>query len=524
MEYLIKNQEEKARNFFLKYGKYILSSLLTGILVYLMLMALDLSNDLDGIWHSSNFIAGDWEISLGRGLQRYADRARFGIVSTPFNTILTLLLISISNAFIWKVFEFDSIVYKGLFLILLIANPVICNSLSYSYMSVNFGLAYFFSVAAFCCIKSQTKNRKAFFREVLCGGVLLAFSMAFYQAYICVTCVLIISFLLKNLIEENSVKNILRYIAECLCTIVFGGAIYMVITKLLLYRADIEMAAYKGASDINLFSVLSNLPHSIVECYAQFWNYFYHQKALSNLEFIDIVLAGMLSVYLIAIVIQFVKLLKRNILRAFLFLIMILLLPTASCFILLIAVGNGMSGLMSQGLVMCIVMLGIIVPREKKAGFWISRLHLFILIAFAWFQLSAAVNDQLALKEGKTATITLTENVISQLYNDGYLDTFQTVAFVGRPGNNDSFARGTAYDMANEYAKFGLWSTDSRNNRASWAGVISNYLGTNLSLCGDSEYQEIVALDEVRNMPEFPSEGSIQIINHIIVVKISEVY
>ena len=47
----------------------------------------------DGIWHLSNFIAGDFEISLGRGLERYADRARFGIVSSPLNTVLCLLAV-----------------------------------------------------------------------------------------------------------------------------------------------------------------------------------------------------------------------------------------------------------------------------------------------------------------------------------------------------------------------------------------------------------------------------------------------
>ena len=66
-------------DFIIKNGTYIIASFFMGILAYFMLISLDLVNDLDGIWHPSNFIAGDWEISLGRGLQRYADRARFGI-------------------------------------------------------------------------------------------------------------------------------------------------------------------------------------------------------------------------------------------------------------------------------------------------------------------------------------------------------------------------------------------------------------------------------------------------------------
>ena len=145
----VQNLEKNFFDFFEKYRKYILGGVGVGVLTYFMMMSLNLVNDLNGIWHLSNFIAGDWEISLGRGLQRYADRARFGIVSDPFNSVITIFLIAIANAIILMRFQFDNVLYKVLFITILIANPIICNTLSYSYMSVNFGLAYFFSVIAF---------------------------------------------------------------------------------------------------------------------------------------------------------------------------------------------------------------------------------------------------------------------------------------------------------------------------------------------------------------------------------------
>lgn len=291
-----------------------------------------------------------------------------------------------------------------------------------------------------------------------------------------------------------------------------------------MYRADVQMASYRGASGINLMLMIKSLPQSLKQCYLQFVNYFTVGKAASNLEFIDVVLVGLAVAYLSAFVMQFIRLFKYNIISSLLFAVMMILLPVASCFVLLIAVGNSMSGLMSMGIVMCIVMLGIIVPNEGKTGFWLKGLWLVFLIVFAWFQLSAVINDQLALKEGKTATVTLTENIIFQLYDEGYLDEYGTVAFVGRPGNNRQFAQSTAYQMANGYAQFGCWSTDARNNRVSWYGVISNFLGVNLNLCGDAEYQEIVMSEQVAEMPEFPAKGSICVINDVVVVKVSELY
>lgn len=114
---------------------------------------------------------------------------------------------------------------------------------------------------------------------------------------------------------------------------------------------------------------------------------------------------------------------------------------------------------------------------------------MFFLVLFARYQLSATQNDQLALKEGKAATVTLTENIVSRLYSEGFMEEEPVVAFMGRPGDNRRFAKSTAYQMANEYARFGCWSTDARNNRVSWYGVASNFLGVNLNLCSVEDYR-----------------------------------
>ncbi len=518
-----KRIEEKISELWNAQKNCFVGGVLIGVLTYFMMMASNLVNDLDGIWHLSNFIAGDWEISLGRGLQRYADRARFGIVSDSFNTILTLVWVAGSANIIITIFCIKNTLCKGMFMLILIANPIVCHSLSYSYMSVNFGLAYFMSTVAFGCIASAFVKKKLP-AGILLSGAFLGISMAFYQAYICVTCVLMLMFLLQQIINQEKVKDIFLYIWGCCGAIVSGGMIYVIITKALLYRAGIQLASYGGASNVSLGVIFKNLPDSFVTCYQQFWNYIYTQKVFSKLEFVDVMLAGMMIFYCVVVIIQLVKLWKDSIIHAFLFVLALLLLPVAGCFVLMIAVGNTMTVIMSMGLLLCMIMPGIIVPKEGKTGFWLKRGYLLFLIFFGWFQLSAVVNDQLALKEGKTATITLTENIITMLYSEGYLEECETVALVGRPANNDSFVWSTAYQRANGYAKFGCWSTEARNHRVSWNGVISNFLGVNLSLCDESKYKKIKELEQVANMPEFPAKGSICVIDDIVVVKVSEVY
>ena len=515
--------EKRMVSFFQINAKYLLGGFCIGILAYFMMMSLNLVNHFDGIWHLSNFIAGDWEISLGRGLQRYADRFRFGIVSDSFNTILTLLLAETANVMILDKFQIKKGVYPWLLLLLLTANPVICASLTYSYMSVNFGLGYLFSVMAFYFVDVRGNAKRTLLQGSVCG-VILGVSMSFYQAYISVTGVLAVILAIKMLDDEKDAKAVLRYIALFAYTVIFCGCVYFIITKALLMRAGIQLASYKGAGSISLLQMIIQLPDSIKKCYVEFLSYILKARAFSDLEFIEIILTGVIVSYVLAVIMRVIKALRDHLEKAVLYAVMFLLLPVASCMVLLIAVGNSVSELMSMGFVICIALLGIVFFQNDKSRFWLKRAGLFFLAMFAWYQLSAVTNDQLALKEGKKAVITLTENMVSRLYNEGYLDEYETVAFIGRPANNDSFAQSAAYQMANEYAKFGSWSVDARNNRASWNGIISNFLGVNLDLCSDNEYESLAAMQQVADMPEFPAEGSICVIGDVIAVKVSDVY
>lgn len=222
MIHWLEGKERSVKEFIHVYGKYMIGGLSVGILAYFMMMSFNLVNDVDGIWHPSNFIAGDWEISLGRGLLRYADRARFGIVSDSLNSILTLLLIAITNALILKKFEINNTFYRWLIMIVLSVNPVICNTLSYSYTSVNYGLAYLFATTAFCMIRI-TGNRRKDLTAGIAGGLFMGISMSFYQPYICVTMVLAAIYILKILNEKREWKEALSYLLSGVVMIVFLG-------------------------------------------------------------------------------------------------------------------------------------------------------------------------------------------------------------------------------------------------------------------------------------------------------------
>lgn len=501
--------------------KYLIFAVAAGCIVYLSLMSNDLVNHVDGIWHPSHFIAGDWEISLGRGLQRYADRARFGLVTSSWNSVLYIVLVGFADCMLIERFRLKDTFFSYLFVFITVANPVVCESLTYSYMSLNFALAYFFSVLAFFFMSGRGKTKNEIIKDLVPAIIAFALSMAFYQAYICVFAVLSVFWIIAFIDEESDIKPIGTEIVKVLITFVLGGALYMLITKLLLFRAGVEMASYRGADDISLIGIIANLPAGIIQAVKETATYIYINKLqTAGLEFSVIVVICLSIACAIVAVMEFIDCFKRKKAAAFLFIVMIILLPIAASVICLIAVGSGISGLMAMGILISIPMFYTIAGKKN----WTKIMLNACLILFAWYLVSAIETDQIALKEGITATKTIANNAYKEACSEYTEEEYDSIAFVGRTAENPLFYISPVYDMANGYAQFGRWSTGSRNNRVTWIGVMNMLCGSEIDFCDEEAYRNIVEGDEIKNMPVYPQKGYIKLIDDVLVIKISDCY
>ena len=488
--------------------------------MYFTLMSNDLVNNIDGIWHPSNFIAGDWEISLGRGLQRYADRARFGLVTSAWNSIIVFLLIGISDCFIICKYRLNNTFFSFLFVFITIANPIVCESLTYSYMSVNFGLAFFFSVLSFFLMPKEDSILRERIRLLALSILMFAISMAFYQAYMCVYAVLSI-FMLIVLAQENGLKNLKKTAVNILIVGLFGGLLYWAITKLLLLRAGIELASYKGANGVSALSIVINLPNGFVRAIKETTNYIYNNRmSTGGLEFSKLVTIFLLVVLCIIVVVSAIDTFKKNKISGILQLVLLSIVPVAASSVCLVAVGNGITGLMAMGILVAVLLFYLLAQNRK----WTRIIMNVTLIVLAWYLVSSVQNDQIALKEGINATKTIAEKSVSDVYLNYSSDDFTTVAFVGRAAENPLFYKSLTYETANGYAQFGRWSTDARNNRVAWIGIMEMLCGTELPFCGVGEYEQIIRGDEIKDMPVYPQKGYIRVIDDILVIKISDLY
>ncbi len=170
-----------------------------------------------------------------------------------------------------------------------------------------------------------------------------------------------------------------------------------------------------------------------------------------------------------------------------------------------------------------VLMLGMKERVSNKA--WVP-IGIFVGMML-WCCSLTVTNDQIALKEGKTAVVTLTNRIINRLDNEGYMFSTENpyvVCLVGRPAENILFQHSRAFEIANAYARFGCFSTEAGNYRRTFKGVLNEYCGTWLNLASEESYNVIISSDLTRQMPCFPQEGSIIERDGVVIVKISELY
>lgn len=336
--------------------------------------------------------------------------------------------------------------------------------------------------------------------------------------------------LMKKLSEFFEWKKIVQFIGKSILTIITGGIFYIIIANGLLMIYGIQRSSYKGASEVSLGTIIVSFPASVIRCYKNFYAYFANRNmylTVPNKSFLLLLGIGLFMLF--CVIRLFTIIWRKNRLYAICFLGCVALIPVASCAILLIVQGTGMGLLMSMSLVsspvLCLWISVESMPKEEKVSFFCKKVSHLLLLLLLWVEVLTVTNDQLALKEGKKATEKMTNIIVSELASEEYLGSDSAIAIVGKPSENNLFAKRKAWEAANFYARFGAddW-LGGRDGYRSWRGFVIEGCGINLNFCTEEQYKNLLQTNELSEMPIFPAEGSIREIDGVVVVKVSEAY
>lgn len=493
--------------------KWILISVfLTGFFSYFYFMIYGYTCP-DGICEGLYFYTNaDWALGNGRWATRYLNELIGHNVVIPFIVvILYCACVALSVYVISLLLDINHTSYLVLTGAIMTASPVIIAQLPYAYMALAYGVSLV-GTAGFCYLVPK----KGFFYP-LCGTLCLTISLGLYQSYIGAAALLIILIIICDLLHNVELKSEFIKVCRYLIAGVIACILDMAEYKVELYFRGVEEAARTSKFDIRL--ILSSMKESVMSSYVLFANYF--KDDMLKRKYFYLILFMCLCVMILSVVVFLYF--KKKYLVILTLMIFLTLMPIGANMIHILVPYSPVRTLMCYHYVLVIPFLFSLLEWSnikplKNTIEWIACLSLFYLVSSYVISANATF---ICWKISYRVIEKQTDLILRDIYDlPDYKMNETRIVFVGYP--EDSVIRSNL-----ELYRYAIGLT---NNVAYWSGwtgtstcrqnYLLNYYGIEAGHFSSDEYAAIIKSEEYIDMPIWPSEGSVRMINDMAVVRL----
>lgn len=390
-----------------------------------------------------------------------------------------------------------------------------------------------YSFALFLALLGYWVCEKYRIKGAIVGSLLFCFSLGLYQAYLAVLLPLFLIVVIKALLEQTqTVKQIIFRTLRFALFIILSLVLYLTFVQLSMAWYGIEAAnSYNGISNLGDYSNTS-----IITLVGKAWLYPF-QFLWSGIGAIHpslmLTIKALLFVFAFALLIFLIKRQRLTLPEVLTVFICLFLMPLATNAVYVISKGM-IHELMVYGLQFFYVLaIAIVDTWYAKSNCQNCNLTQGIRLAFAALVSVVIFNNivfanqvYLEKKLEYDTTLSVVTRVVDRIEQvDGYEPGKTPIAFIGKFSDSPLFAQRDGF----EHLKgVGLASSSSitYTNGSVDGGTIYLYftsvLGYPLNMVSMNEARSISQSNQVKEMPIFPQNGSVQLIDGMVVVKIAQ--
>lgn len=363
--------------------------------------------------------------------------------------------------------------------------------------------------------------RKPSWYMCLIGIGVLACAVGIYQANIAVAVILMLLYMLKLVqdVEQNTIRkvNIMGGMTVGAALGFFVG--YLVINKVFLTLVGGSLSGYKGISNFGLTSpvgYLQRIGTAYIEFFAPTRMVARNMYPFSIAFFYRVML---ICIFVIAIM-KAVAIWKKSKIHGAYWMIFVALLPLAANFVYVMCDTEAVTGLMMYAEAFLVVGLIWLLEQElgEQKAILIGKkcayiLVLLICILYVRFDNICYMKAEFVQEQ----TLSYYERLVGRIQSiEGYDDSLP-VAYVG-----ESSKSGEQFTTIPEFEAICLnpyMDSDSMINNYAWKTSMKMWLGFDPQLVDAGEFCK---RDDVKKMTCYPSDGSIKMIDGVIVVKFAD--
>lgn len=524
-----------------------------------------------------NFTPHAWDMSLGRWGLLFAAYAKFGLCSPILTSAITIALFTLGIVALIDKLGIRSSCLRYASSILFIVSPFVSCCITYYYCSNSYALSFLCAVLAACLIGRVGAVGKP---VALVGAVvLLAFSLGCYQASLGVFCVAVLLMMIRSLMGDGSeslaslardargaegrlscreesrggdaqspcceegcsgdsfsAKQLAVFFGVAVVVCAAGAVLYYALTELSLFVLGIGLSSYGGASSVGAGSILGSLTSSIPSAYVAYSDGLFSHGIFGNhFGWVYVAAAGM-----IAAAVAFVRFVATNGVKRLgasaVALICVALIPFAANVILVIVPSYGYpTPLMLGGFMTSFLLLPLLVqllldslqqrnacPRVPAKAMSVGCCCLIAVGAWSYALQSNADAEVMQACQNQTAS--LATRIAGALDANPDVQAGAKVLIAGKPEAGNYPNTSDSYAHASSYAKWGMvWDNHYQNNMRSWDVIMKQFAGQSFNYCSFDECAKVIRSSEFASMSLYPANGSVAIIDGVVVVKISDI-
>lgn len=506
----------EGKNFFskmdIRYKTVFLCTVITGVLAHGMALFNKYSvHDDAGMYYGvgTTFASGRWMLEfLGRlELKFFGD----GHYTLPVvNGFASVFFIACAACVIVSLLDIRGRLNAAFVGGLIVAFPVIAGLFGFMFTAHFYMFAFLISIAGAWLI---CKGRSWY--SWIAGTVFIACGAGVYQAYMPLTFSVILIYCIKYLFENDElcrdkVKTVIKNGFLSFCAL----AGYLVINKICLVVFQVELTDYQGISSMGKSSAgeyIRRIIYAYKEFffpadYAESYMYFYRLRHMYYLS---------LVIVFILLLMKMRKLWRQDKICFVCEICLIGLFPLATNLIFVFAGQSNIHALMVMGAAAPFVLMAVLLDEIRTSKSWIpvvSGVFLCcILLMYVRYDNRCYLKADFAQKECVSYFTTLITQIKSA---DGYRDELPVV-YINEYEKKDLTVGGV--DKLKDI-RIVPYSNLENNfiNDYNWKSFMNIWCGFNPKTVGEDKYKK---LPEVRKMPSYPDDGSIKVIDGVVVVK-----
>lgn len=396
--------------------------------------------------------------------------------------------------------------------------PTVTSVMMYNYVADGYAFAFLLACMAVAFLTGEKPR-------YLISAVLIALSTAIYQAYITVTVMLILLYLINEIIfGEKSVADTVKKSAGFLLTGIAGMALYYLIMRILPAIMGEELLDYQGFSSaasfsgIDIRSSLYTVVHTLIDYFFDF------SKGVSVFTVLNcIIFAVTAALYLVCAVKNGVFASAGKILLLAVF---VLLLPTGANILAFANPGIDYHNLMKMGYFVFYLFFVLLYERTellsmkmRGAGSWL----ILVLCSVLVFNQTVIANIsyhklQMAYEKSYGVLLRIADRIEQ---TEGQERCGRILAVGALPGS-EAYSDNLPPNMTGTTGEYILRADDEIVGQSVLCSALNDYCGKEYMFVHGEEKQALLKRDEVMKMDCWPGKNSVAVIDDVIVIKLGE--